>query len=450
MIGLSEDAAGGGGARTIAHASVETIPEDSYTKKAINFLRRQHGGICPVEGHLDLDEEEDRLVDVMPFYTEDWGLPSLGTRWCQVLTVPRDNLKSSVDRAQITSLVVGFVAGGGFAVALCLLSLSVWRVFQTHRQWGRQKNAADYAEVLRAVEEVGSLGCPMVLIGARDFLELEKLVCYEDLRDAGKLVVLDSLEQVHDFRESNRIVFYSHQWPGWSEPDDERRSQLRAMQGAARSMLKMKGEKTLFVWVDYICVSQRHTKAQWMAVSSLPVYVLMVDTFIIIAPDATHRDTKDVCGLSTYTRRGWCRLEMLAKACGSGFQNMYSVEGTGTSLRRLSQEDFEHLSMNVFDGDFTVRSDMGKLVLPILGLYSLILRQSSEAKIEGIFNHKQKNKDRFFPQSYMAQDEHTEQPVKRRLFWDLVALMEEHVSEIERPKPHQRTEENHAEITWYL
>merc|ERR1719383_438293 len=146
----------------------------------------------------------------------------------------------------------------------------------------------------------------MVLIGARDFLELEKLVCCEDLLDAGKLVVLDSLEQVHDFRKSNRMVSYSHQWLGWSERDDERRSQLRAMQGAARSMPKMKGEKTLFVWVDYICVSQRHTKAQWMAVSSLPVYVSMVDIIIIIAPDAAHRDTQAVCGLSTYTRRGWC------------------------------------------------------------------------------------------------------------------------------------------------
>ena len=90
--------------------------------------------------------------------------------------------------------------------------------------------------------------------------------------------------------------------------------------------------------------------------------------------------------------------------------------------------------MNVFDGDFTVRSDMEKLVLPILGLFSLILIQSSEAHIEGIFNHIQKNKDRFFPQS---QDEHTEQLVKRRLLGDLVALMEEHVTEIERPKPHQ-------------
>ena len=199
VIGLSEDAAGGGGARTIAHASVETIPEDSFSKKAINLLRRQHGDICPAEGHLDLDEEDDRLVDVMPSYTEEWGLPSLGTRWCQVLTVPRDNLKSSFDRSQITSLVVGFIAGGGFAVALCLLSLSVWRVLQTLRQWGRQKRAADYAEVLHAVEEVGSLGCPMVLIGARDFLELEKLVCCEDLRDAGKLVVLDSRSRCTTF-----------------------------------------------------------------------------------------------------------------------------------------------------------------------------------------------------------------------------------------------------------
>ena len=46
-------------------------------------------------------------------------------------------------------------------------------------------------------------GCPMVLIGARVFLELEELLCYEDLRDAGKLVVLDSLEQVHRFSQEH-------------------------------------------------------------------------------------------------------------------------------------------------------------------------------------------------------------------------------------------------------
>ena len=347
VIGLSEDAAGGGGALMI-HASVETIPGSSYTKKAIEFLKREHGDICPVAGHLNLDEEEDRLVDVMPFYTEDWGLPSLGTRWCQVLTVPRDNLYGSIDEAERTSLIVGLIAGGGFTVALCLLSLSVWQVCRTNRNLRRRRRAADYALVLQAVEEVGNLGCPMALIGAGDFLELEELVCYEDVRDAGKLVVLDSLDQIHSFRERNRIVFFSHQWLGWLKPDDAQRSQLRAMQAAVRTLQKAFGSQTVYVWVDYICVSQRHSKAQWMAVSSLPVYVSMVDIFIIIAPDATHRDTQALCGLSTYTRRGWCRLEMLAKACGSGFQHMYSVEGSGTSLRRLSQQDFEHLSLNVF------------------------------------------------------------------------------------------------------
>ena len=73
-------------------------------------------------------------------------------------------------------------------------------------------------------------------------------------------------------------------------------------------------------------------------------------------------------------------------------------------------------------------SDCEKLVLPILGLYSLILLQASQPHIQGILSHIEENKDSFFPPAYMAHDKNMEKPVKRKLFGNLVALMEEHTA----------------------
>merc|ERR1712013_623607 len=93
------------------------------------------------------------------------------------------------------------------------------------------------------------------------------------------------------------------------------------MQSSIRTVQKQT-RMDVFVWLDYISVAQRHADFQAMAISALPIFVSHVDQFIICAPEGVHRDSGCQCGLASYSTRGWCRMEMLAKACSSGLQNL--------------------------------------------------------------------------------------------------------------------------------
>lgn len=72
------------------------------------------------------------------------------------------------------------------------------------------------------------------------------------------------------------------------------------------------------------------------------MYVSTADRFIISAPHAIHRGLKELCCLSTYNLRGWCRVEMVANACSSGIDHLYLETATGIS--ELIVEDFKSLS----------------------------------------------------------------------------------------------------------
>ena len=62
-----------------------------------------------------------------------------------------------------------------------------------------------------------------MLVRAADLLGWSKLQKCEDLRDAGKLKVLDLPEDLKRFRaEGKHVVFFSHQWLAFSEPDPMR------------------------------------------------------------------------------------------------------------------------------------------------------------------------------------------------------------------------------------
>merc|ERR1712136_117906 len=180
--------------------------------------------------------------------------------------------------------------------------------------------------LVKAEGAVQSLSYPMTLVDAHDFLNMLAWECHEEWRDRGKLTMLDTLEEVHKFKELNIIVFISHQWLGHSQPDSRDRVQMRVMQRALSSVCK-KSEKRVYVWGDYLCVAQRHPECQTMAVAALPVYVSVMNLFIICAPDAVHQDTGLTCGLATYSQRGWCRMEMLSKAAGSGLSNILVCHG---------------------------------------------------------------------------------------------------------------------------
>jgi len=404
--------------------TLDSVDNSSHLHKAIKHVMWWHGEACPEGQHFGVmhDEGEDRLVDVTQFHPEDWGLPPFRHRWCQLTSVRRANLNGPVAAMERTSIVVGVIIGCGLFLGLDLFALSTALMRSMCLEGQQTKEANDTMCVLEAENLMNTLSSPMVLISATELLQLRTWQCHEELRDQRKLVFLDSLEDIVKFRRENVISLISHQWLGWAQPDTKDCVQLREMQRAITALVRIT-TKPLYVWLDYTSIAQRSAAVQAQAVASLPVYLSQVDHFVICAPDAIHMDTGKRCNLATYSRRGWCRAEMLAKSCASGLHCVYVVAGDHLPcLRKLTKEDFQRLSINVFEGEFRVRSDMESLVKPVLGLYSVILRQNAAQNLQSVKTH---IKDRFFPKFYKV--ERAGKFETRVLFGNLVSVMEEHV-----------------------
>ena len=96
--------------------------------------------------------------------------------------------------------------------------------------------------VLAAEDNSTKLVHPMVVTKASDFLAQSGLTSYEVLRDAGKLLFLDTDEALRAFQEDHAIVFLSHQWLDWGHPDADN-IQHRAMCSAVR--LVARGPRSL-------------------------------------------------------------------------------------------------------------------------------------------------------------------------------------------------------------
>jgi hypothetical protein len=177
---------------------------------------------------------------------------------------------------------------------------------------------------------------------------------------------------------------------------------------------------------------------QMLAVSSLPVYASSADIFVIIAPPAEHQSTRR-CDLESYNARGWCRAEMLAKICSSGLDNFFIFTGD-SELEAVTEQRLPSLSMYVFEGEFSccqqkhIKSSCDKeaLVEPVLGLYSLVLRQVRAGvnlqRMDPVLQHIRENKERFFPTTYTFQTEGSME--ERELFGPLVEASEKYVRDL--------------------
>jgi len=137
---------------------------------------------------------------------------------------------------------------------------------------------------------------------------------------------------------------------------------------------------------------------------------------------------------------------MLSKICSSGLENFFVLSTEGGELQRVTEEWLPSLSMYVFEGEFTCCQqghsqgccDKEALVEPVLGLYSLVLRQvngaagsSSARHMEQVLHHIRQSKERFFPKKYTykvtTQDGVTVE--ERELFGPLVEALERHVDQ---------------------
>jgi len=119
------------------------------------------------------------------------------------------------------------------------------------------------------------------------------------------------------FERSSAIVFFSHQWLGWGQPDPDNVHHTAMVNAIVQLQTTMRSPvgagplqlEDMYIWVDYCSISQEHRGMQMLAISSLPVYSSVAHAFVVIAPTTTHKDNDEVCDLCSYDSRGWCRVD---------------------------------------------------------------------------------------------------------------------------------------------
>jgi len=366
--------------------------------------------------------------------TENHGMPPLSEAWCQLTVLPRENIYAEIDKAKSNSIWVIVVAGIAGGIAMALLAVSMLLENMSKNILVEEQASAHREEVESAEEAVNALIHPMCLVKATEFIAEGKLAKHEDLRSRGSLYYVDTIEDLIELKKSSHIIFLSHQWLGNNFPDLDGYHFAAMCQAIEAVQVEFAGSKEIYVWADYCSIAQTHRGLQALAVSSLPVYAASCDSFVVVAPTCTHHDSAQTCDTATYNKRGWCRAEMLSKVCGSGIVGMYYFKQTvGTTsseednrLVAMSIADLDHLSLRIFEGNFTVAQDAETLVTPVLGLYSLILRQKDEPHMRTIYKHIVEEKERFFPKTITYDND---PDTETQLFGPLVAMMETHVAQ---------------------
>jgi len=194
------------------------------------------------------------------------------------------------------------------------------------------------------------------------------------MRDNGALTVFDLWEDALNFSHTNVIVFFSHQWLGWSEPDPKNVHYPVMIEALTKLQEKFQyNPAQIYVWIDYSSIPQKNESSQLSAIDSIGNYAALSKHFIVVAPETIHCNTGDLCDSQTYRGRGWCRLEQWAgMAANPSTDHMWVIEKH--DLKRLSSHpEWITESVNVFMGNFTCASDKEKLVDVVMALYAFTI-----------------------------------------------------------------------------
>lgn len=186
-------------------------------------------------------------------------------------------------------------------------------------------------KVNEATDSVNSLAHPIVLITAEKFMNSGKMVKHEEARAQQCFCTIDSMEELKSFKKGKTLIFFSHQWLAWEEPDPDR-VQYKAMIAAFKVLIKRDNIDlaNTFVWLDYTSIPQTHRGLQKLSINSLTNYAGACDYFIIVAPgEIYHANTGTLCDKHSYQLRSWCRAEQLAHSCRRGVENMFIANEHG-------------------------------------------------------------------------------------------------------------------------
>ncbi|CAE8659526.1 unnamed protein product [Polarella glacialis] len=315
------------------------------------------------------------------------------------------------------------------------------RVCDHYVSWKIKRDERELAvksKVQAGLKLVTELPCPLFLVSAEDFLSMpeeELRSLHEGLRPTGKLLTLDTMDEVMELKKTSRIVFFSYEWLSWGKVGPNK-IQLLAMKKAADNIAKQHQVPTsqIHIWIDILSIPQRHAGMKAMAVDSLYAFAHCADIMVIVAPDCWHEDTGFKADALSYSERVWTRVEQLAHCSQHGVASMFIQ--TAETFRQLPDGWMETVC-TVLDGNMTCcrnkhpngcRCDKQTLVFPLLALYHNIYKQnlsgypSSASKFIWDLIQK-KGKDQMFPPNiHIARD--TGITEVHELFGDTISRIE--------------------------
>jgi len=321
----------------------------------------------------------------------------------------------------------------------------VFTVFLHH--FYRRRYAAIAAKAEEVLEEtvrkglatIEDFGHPMVLVGATNFLDLSKSqlrTFHEGNRDAHRLVFVDTFAKFRDLQErGSKVIFLSYQWLSWNSkgPSD---TQWESMKKAVLQVIHKHQwtPETTYIWLDVLSIPQDHRSVQSLAVDSLYTYAKCADSLVVICPKTKHESTREVADLQSYKSRVWCRVEVLARCCTRGVEQIYVQNEDGLQPVR---DDFVAEMVKVFDGQMTCcrqghdggtrPCDRLSLILPLLGLYFESLTRREDDACQGLAFFRSvilSQKDSVFPSHFSYSRGRGQAPERRVLFGDLISRVD--------------------------
>eukprot|EP00929_Paragymnodinium_shiwhaense_P028717 TRINITY_DN16591_c0_g3_i2.p1 TRINITY_DN16591_c0_g3~~TRINITY_DN16591_c0_g3_i2.p1 ORF type:complete len:902 (+),score=69.90 TRINITY_DN16591_c0_g3_i2:262-2706(+) len=271
-------------------------------------------------------------------------------------------------------------------LAAALLGLPVLMgLFVRHHYKSMRQMEAAQASLKKGLEAIEELQHPMCLVKLSDFwdMSLEDVqTCHEGARTDGKVVFLDTLRTVENFRtKGGKTLFFSYAWKSWYKlgPDFV---QLECMKEAARRLCQLREEEVtgMYVWLDVLAIPPLNPKSKSLAVDSLFSYASMTDYFVAICPEGIHEDSGEPAGQQAYASRVWCRVEQVAHASVNGFGCMYHSQGPD-HLEPIDQSWIQQI-IYIFEAEMTccrrghpnnMACDRELLVPTLLAMYAVLL-----------------------------------------------------------------------------
>jgi hypothetical protein len=253
---------------------------------------------------------------------------------------------------------------------------------------------------------------PLYAMKMCNFMKLESMMSHEDCMGQGLIS-----ERCDD--DNMPLVFISHEWSSYKHPDPEG-VQLRVvqeflhplvtvndleafdrqttpeqdLQRSFGSNIGMEQFESLClshadfvdllvsacIWLDYYSIPQLNAANQKLAIESIPHYINSTTLFFAVTPTTTHLDRHQTVDFSSWSRRGWCRAEKMARALSTNPGPVIHI--TSAHCCHVAQA-LGFLEMrydsSVFNGEFTCPEDAWHLYSVIDAMHashlSMLLQQ---------------------------------------------------------------------------